>query len=238
MRRRTLFWLLLVGWLTRPGLPLYGQAEAGVPVQVRLRDGQGTPVAGEPLRLERLPESAAVPPDCTTDAAGQCTWQVERGLYQLRLTRPLDALTRLALAEGGLTGLGLTVGDRPLTYHFTLAADGYLYFDQAPAAARPQPFVPTWADLHVEPPLAATASPAPAPAGALASPAYPAPVALPEEPAPPAAAEAARPGWGARPLLFLGLGLALGGGLYYWRYRRAVTAPPGPARRPEEERHA
>ena len=238
MRRRTLFWLLLVGWLTRPGLPLYGQAEAGVPVQGRLRDGQGRPVAGEPLRLERLPESAAVPPDCTTDAAGQCTWQVERGLYQLRLTRPLDALTRLALAEGGLTGLGLTVGDRPLTYHFTLAADGYLYFDQAPAAARPQPFVPTWADLHVEPPLAATASPAPAPAGEAtpsspAPPAYPAPVALPEEPA--------RPGWGARgarPLLFLGLGLALGGGLYYWRHRRAVTAQPGPARRPEEERHA
>ena len=235
MRRRTLFWLLLVGWLTRPGLPLYGQAEAGVPVQVRLRDSQGTPVAGEPLRLERLPESAAVPPDCTTDAAGQCTWQVERGLYQLRLTRPLDALTRLALAEGGLTGLGLTVGDRPLTYHFTLAADGYLYFDQAPAAARPQPFVPTWADIHVGEPVPA-GTPAGTPAAAAAATVTPASPPAADSPAG-AVGEGghpARPGWS--PLWFLALGLGLGGGLHYWR--RRMVARRSSARRPEEERHA
>lgn len=118
----------------------------GVSLTVSLRDSAGTAAAGETIILEQFPEETAV--SCTTDAQGRCAWSVSPGLYQLLFTRPPDEITAVAVAEGGLRGLGITVGDLPITYHFTFHSDGRVYFDAAPDAARPQPIMPTAADLH------------------------------------------------------------------------------------------
>ena len=123
-----------------------------VSLTVRLRDSEGTAVSGERLVLEQFPEETAVlwgmDVFCTTDARGECTWSAAPGLYQLLCTRPVDEITAVAVAEGGLRGLGVTVGTLPITYHFTFHHDGHVYFDAAPDAARPQPVIPTAADLH------------------------------------------------------------------------------------------
>jgi hypothetical protein len=128
--------------------PLLAAQEGGVPLTVRLRDETGAAVAGEPVVLERLPEEAAVSPACTTDDAGECAWRVGRGLYQLLFAHPLDPVSAVAVAEGGLRGLGVTVGEGPITYTFTLAGDDHVYFDAAPDAAVPVPIIPTLDHHH------------------------------------------------------------------------------------------
>lgn len=115
---------------------------ATVELTVQLRHGDGTAVVGEPVALERPPEAEPILPDCVTDESGRCRWWVGRGVYQLRFSRPLDEISALALAEGGLNGLGITVGETAVTYHFTFHSDGRVYFDAAPAAAVPQPILP------------------------------------------------------------------------------------------------
>lgn len=123
-----------------------------VSLTVRLRDSEGTAVSGERLVLEQFPEETAVlwgmDVFCSTDAQGECAWSVAPGLYQLLFTREVDEITAVAVAEGGLRGLGVTVGRFPIIYHFTFHHDGHVYFDAAPDAARPQPVIPTAADLH------------------------------------------------------------------------------------------
>lgn len=113
---------------------------AAVQLEIQLRASDGTAVEGEVITLQRLPEGTAV--SCTTDARGLCAWPVTRGLYQVTFSRPLDAVSAAALAEGGLDGLGLTVGDGDIRYAFTFQEDGYVYFDAAPKAAVPQPQIP------------------------------------------------------------------------------------------------
>ncbi len=117
-------------------------------LEIRLRDSGGTAVIGETIILQRLPEEASVLPTCTTSADGACVWYVERGLYQVLFSQPLDEVSALALAEGGLRGFGITVGDAPITYHFTLQGDDHIYFDAVPEAARPIPIAPTLDALH------------------------------------------------------------------------------------------
>jgi hypothetical protein len=136
-----------------------------VALSIRLRAADGSPVAGEPVTLQRLPDEEPILPACTTDAQGTCTWYVGRGLYQVLFERPLDEVSALDLAEGGLQGFGLTVGEAPIAYHFTLHNDGHVYFDAAPEAASPAPVIPTLDLLHggVEPTpsLAETLEPEP-----------------------------------------------------------------------------
>jgi hypothetical protein len=60
----------------------------------------------------------------------------------------LDDLSALAVAEGGLHGFGLTVGDGDITYRFTFHSDGRVYFDAAPESAVPSPIIPEPDDLH------------------------------------------------------------------------------------------
>jgi hypothetical protein len=95
-----------------------------------------------------LPDGEPISPDCITNATGQCTWYVEPGLYQLLFSRPLDEISALAVAEGGLRGLGLTVGRTAVTYHFTFHSDAYVYFDAAPDAAVPEPVIPAETHQH------------------------------------------------------------------------------------------
>lgn len=125
-------------------------AQQTVRLEIRLRDGGGTAVSGEVVTLQRLPEEDAHSQECITNDEGVCTWQVGRGLYQLLFARPLDEVSALELAEGGLRGFGITVGDDPITYHFTLQSNAQIYFDAAPESIIPVPIVPTFEPHHEE----------------------------------------------------------------------------------------
>jgi hypothetical protein len=115
-------------------------------LRLYLRYSDGTAVAGEPVILERLPEELPMP--CVTDEAGLCTWTVGRGLYQVVFDRPLDQISAVALAEGGLRGFGLTVGEADIAYHFVFHHDGRAYFDADPEAAVPVPIIPQFHSLQ------------------------------------------------------------------------------------------
>ena len=138
---------LLALMLANTGVVL-AQDETTVPLRIRLRASDGSAVVAELLVLERLPDEEVVEPVCLTDATGQCTWYVEPGLYQVLFTRPLDEISALAVAEGGLRGLGLTVGQTAVTYHFTLHSDAHVYFDAAPDSAVPEPIIPAETHQH------------------------------------------------------------------------------------------
>ena len=198
------------------------QTEAeSVTLRIRLRAADGRPLSGEPITLQRLPDEESVLPECTTDAQGACAWRVGRGLYQVLFARPLDGVTALALAEGGLRGFGLTVGEADVTYHFTLHGDGHVYFDAAPEAAVAAPIIPTPDPLH------GGVAPLPTPK-ATAFPETDAqlPSTRGASPTATAVAEPVGDRSGRWPLaLFVGLGLALGGGLHLWSGRRRRRKP-------------
>ena len=156
MRREKAIWIVfyvLCVMFTWPGDVARAQEGGGVDLRIRLRASDGSAVVDEPVVLQRLPDEEDIAPACRTDTEGICTWRVRRGLYQLLFDRPLDAVSALAVAEGGLRGLGVTVGDATITYHFTFHSDGRVYFDAAPEAAVPVPIIPESDELHggVEP---------------------------------------------------------------------------------------
>jgi hypothetical protein len=187
-------WLLLAYGAT-------ARADEPVWLEIRLRDAGGAAVAGERVILERLPEEKPMP--CVTDDDGACAWRVGRGLYQLIFARPLDQISALALAEGGLRGFGLTVGRADIVYHFTIHSDGRAYFDAAPDEAVPSPLIPAFDALH------GGVAPTPIlPQMAVASTATPRPAAAPD------AADPAPTGQAWPLLAFLGGGLLLGGILH------------------------
>jgi hypothetical protein len=192
------------------------QADETVRLEIRLRDAGGTAVTGESVILERLPEEEPMP--CLTDDTGACAWQVGRGLYQVLFERPLDQVSALALAEGGLRGFGVTVGSQDITYHFTFHSDGHAYFDGAPDAAVPAPLIPS---LHA---LQGGVAPTPVlPVMGNGRTATPVPSEVPETPATTAGGQTYRL------LLFIALGLAAGGGLHAWsrlRRQEGETTPP------------
>jgi hypothetical protein len=182
-----------------------------VPLHIRLRAADGSAVVGERVILERFPDEEAISPDCITNATGQCTWYVEPGLYQLLFSRPLDEISALAVAEGGLRGLGLTVGRTAVTYHFTFHSDAYVYFDAAPDAAVPEPVIPAETHQHGDeetiPELVDTAE---TPHHHETATAVPSSVAIT---ATQISAESAGRPW--LPLVYIALGLLLGSGLHF-----------------------
>ncbi|MBX3061062.1 MAG: carboxypeptidase regulatory-like domain-containing protein [Anaerolineae bacterium] len=127
--------------------PLLAWTPTAVPVTLIIRQADGSPAAGETVHLIRHPEMTVY--TAVTDATGRCTLTVPRGLYEVGFQATLDGVSALAVAESGLGGFGLTVGETPVTYHFTLQPDSYVYFDGAPDAAIPVPVIPHLADLHV-----------------------------------------------------------------------------------------
>ncbi len=136
-----IFYLLFLGciWLAPPVL-----AGEAVTLTIQLRATDGTPLVGEPVLLEQLPDAAAMEPACITQNDGTCQWFVLPGLYQVRFPAyTLDDISTLALAEGGLSGLGITVGESAIRYAFTVQADDHVYFDATPDAAAPTPRLPT-----------------------------------------------------------------------------------------------
>jgi LPXTG-motif cell wall-anchored protein len=206
----------MMGWLLCVLFVLVGVAEADDKVQltIRLRYSDGTAVVGETVILQRLPEEEAILPACVTDTLGECGWRVGRGLYQVLFARPLDSISALVVAEGGLRGFGLTVGDDPITYHFTFHSDGRVYFDAAPEAAVPSPIIPSEEALHD----GVTPTPALLVFGTL-----PAEAPAPEATVVPETAVPASTGSGWRLFLFIGGGLVLGGGFHFLRRRQRQT---------------
>lgn len=192
--------------------PISVEAGGSTALKLSLRYADGTAVAGERVILQRLPEEEPVLPVCETDANGECVWYVSRGLYQLLCTRPLDPVSRLATAEGGLAGLGVTVGDEAVTYHFTFHSDGRVYFDAAPDAAVPLPIIPSPEALH------SGAAPTPALNDELGE-----ATATPEPTNAPDTAVAVTSGGLWRLILFIASGLAIGGGLHLWSRKRRKT---------------
>ena len=226
-------WMLLAAALYLSGVRLaQAQADeteaAGQPpyheLRLYLRYSDGTAVTGEPITLERLPQELPMP--CVTDERGRCTWQVGRGLYQVLFERPLDQISALSLAEGGLRGFGLTVGEFDIAYHFVFYHDGRAYFDAAPDALRPKPVLPqfqsiqggtlpdlpdTWAIQYTE---TVTTTQAAVTVNGRA-----------EATAAVTQANTFTTGSGSTVLLLVGLGLLLGGGLHLLQRRWGATAP-------------
>ena len=178
-------------------------------LRVYLRYSDGTAVTGESITLERLPQE--LPMSCVTDERGRCTWQVGRGLYQVLFERPLDQISALSLAEGGLRGFGLTVGEFDIAYHFVFYGDGRAYFDAAPDALRPKPILPQFQSIQggTLPFIDEAVLPAETTGQT---------VVANTTPEPETAAAATSPS-GASLLLLLGLGLLLGGGLHLLQRR-------------------
>jgi hypothetical protein len=237
-RERSMGWGMWLLWLFGVLLATGGvQAQAGeTPLTLWLRDSQGTAVAGESLLLVGMSEEMSQPAGCVTDADGRCTWSVRRGIYQVIFSRPLDPVSALAVAEGGLRGLGVTVGDTAVAYHFTFHSDGRVYFDAAPETAVPQPLIPTGEMLHggVWPtPASLPTAPLPTtPPTALTAVAMPAGTPPPLSPSVPAVARYPTPAQVARLLFFLGGGLLIGWGFY--RYGQRQSAPlPAPQTTPQ-----
>ncbi|MCB9444056.1 MAG: hypothetical protein H6669_07450 [Ardenticatenaceae bacterium] len=140
------------------------QGQGGVAVTIRVRQADGAPLVGEKIMLVRPPEDEPVLPICTTGSNGECAWFVGRGLYTLHFeTIRIDPISILGPAEAGLTGLSITVGDEDISYSFAIANENHIYFDQAPDAPIPEPFIPTLEDVqhdHYRPTPEATPQPA------------------------------------------------------------------------------
>ena len=142
-----IFLIVLIAMLTvHLPQPVRLVAQTAVPVTIVIRTADGAPVVDEEVRLIHQPSLTTE--TAVTNTGGQCVFRVPRGLYEVAFTPRLDAVSALAVAEGGLHGFGITVGDEAITYHFTFQADGYVYFDDTPAAATPSPIKPRLADLH------------------------------------------------------------------------------------------
>lgn len=234
MRQKRLNWL--ANWLSFLLAVVVGVAEAqtigDTRLQIRLRASDGTAVVGETVILERLPEEAPILPQCTTTAQGECTWYVGSGLYQVLFTRPLDNISALAVAEGGLRGLGVTVGDEDIgdasiAYHFTFHSDGRVYFDAAPEAAVPSPIIPVG---HM---LQGGIAPAPTPSPQPEQPVDVTTTRLPELTVPEDSAASSTSSNSWRLILFIGGGLVIGGGFHRWSRHRQR-----PSNRQSEPPHA
>lgn len=232
MRRKQLIWI--ASWLPFFLAMLIGVAEAQTAgdtrLQIRLRTSDGTAVTGETIILEQLPEEEPVSPDCIADANGECTWYVKRGLYQVLFTRPLDDISALAVAEGGLRGFGVTVGDEDLAYHFTFHSDGRVYFDAAPEAAVPSPIIPVGDLLH--------GGTAPTPTLIVIEDEPVEETPTPEPISVPDTAVDVISGNSWRLILFIGGGLVIGGGLHLWTRKKQVTDQKIKRPNDEETNHA
>ena len=121
----------------------HAYAQAAVLVTLQLRGSSGQEMDGVEITLLRPPENEYVN-SCTTAETGRCQVALSRGIYGVRVAHSeLSAWNRLAVAEGGLGDLGITVGEEAITYALVIAADGFLYFDATPNADRPEPIIPT-----------------------------------------------------------------------------------------------
>ena len=73
-------------------------------------------------------------PQNVTNTNGECTWLGDADCTRCYLRGPLDTVSALAVAEGGLRGFGVTVGDSPITYHFTFHGDGRVSTSMLPGS--------------------------------------------------------------------------------------------------------
>ena len=140
--------LIVLNTICFLGLLPVGQVagQTAVPVTISVRSTDGSPVVGEAVTVLSQPDYIAQ--TAVTDDAGQALFNLPRGLYEIQFTAALDAVSALAVAEGGMAGFGITVGDAAITYFFTFQDDGHVYFDSTPDAVAPSPIIPDLEDLH------------------------------------------------------------------------------------------
>ena len=207
----------------------YAPVSREVALTIQLRASDGAPLVGEDIILEQLPDAAAEGPECQTNQEGLCTWLVAPGLYQVRfLAYTLDDLSALALAEGGLSGLGVTVGESAIRYAFTVQADGHVYFDAMPNAAAPTPRLPVQTDLSGGVVISSAMS--------LVTPSQVTSTPVMPEPQAGAVARDARPQSGWQTVIAIGGGLFLG--VMVWlsqRYRNGAFTKPKAVQAQETE---
>ena len=128
-------------------------ADDVVALEIRVRDAEGNPLAGETIRIALSLSERSGLDQCITDTTGTCHWELGKGIYEVHWDRPMDDLSILTSAENGLNSFGVTVGDEPIAYHFVLHTDSRIYFDAAPNAAIPEPIIPTINTIHLHAPL-------------------------------------------------------------------------------------
>lgn len=202
------------------------QTDDDIQLRIRLRYSDGTAVTGETVILQRLPEEESITPECETDSNGECAWFVGRGLYQVLFERPLDDISALAVAEGGLRGFGITVGDEDIAYHFTFHSDGRAYFDAAPEAAVPSPIIPVGDLLH------GGTAPTPTLIVIEDEPVKETPTPEPTSDLDTAVDVTSGNSW--RLILFVGGGLVIGGSLHLWS-RKKQSSDQKTKRLPDQE---
>lgn len=115
-------------------------------VTIRIRQENGTPVPLEEVRIVWLPGQEAQM--ALTDQSGTAQFTLPRGMYEVHFSPPLDEVSLLAVAEGGLSSFGITVGDEAIAYSFVYHSDGRLYFDETPNSESATPIIPLLAELH------------------------------------------------------------------------------------------
>ena len=182
------------------------------PLEIHVRDADGNPLTGEPVRIAlSLLENSTFEP-CITDTTGSCRWEVGKGIYEVHWERPMDDLSVLTSAENGLNSFGVTVGDEPITYHFVLYTDSRIYFDAAPDAAIPEPIIPTIDTIHLHTPIESRGGEVEFSAENTPTPTV-TPTKRPIETVHPTESDSSSP-W--HILLLIIIGLLIGGGLHLW----------------------
>lgn len=141
MKRRIFFPLIFI--LLATWQPVSAQTQT---VTIRLRRLDGTPIPQESVRVIRLPDDTEY--TAVTDLQGLAHFEIGRGIYEVHLSTMLDEVSALAVAEGGLEGFGITVGDADIQYSFVLHSDRRFYFDATPELESASPIIPQLEDLH------------------------------------------------------------------------------------------
>lgn len=118
----------------------------GIPVTVRLRTVDGSPIPQEQVQLIHIPDGTVQ--TGVTNSDGRARFFLERGIYEVHFSTALDAVSRLAVSEAGLSSFGVTVGNTAIEYSFVLNTDRHVYFDQTPDSESASPIIPTLEELH------------------------------------------------------------------------------------------
>ena len=190
--------LLLIGFIPHSSTV----AQNTVELDIHLRDAEGQPLANEPIRIAEPFAPSSSYAVCLTNAEGMCRWGVTQGVYEVHWGQTLDALSQVASAENGLQSIGITVGQTPITYHFVLHNNDHIYFDAASASSVPQPIIPSQETLFTHGVDRSVESTTTMPLSE--------PVVVSEV----EVSSTSSNGW--HLLLFVALGLCIGGSLHYW----------------------
>ena len=154
MKRKIYLKIFLIFILLATVQPVFAQTAT---VSIRLRELDGRPISQESVRIVKHPEFTEQ--TAVTGLDGRADFQLSRGIYEVHLSTMLDDVSALAVAEGGLEGFGITVGDDEIEYSFVFNTDERFYFDATPEQETASPIIPQLDDLHFIPGIHPTSTP-------------------------------------------------------------------------------